>query len=109
MKKTPKGTDIIKPEDRLMAMGQFLLYTTEDGKKRIEVRLEDETLWLNQIGLAELFQTTVPNINIHLKNIYGEGELSEEGTIKEYLIVRQEGELYDKLKGRQNGSNLYFA
>jgi hypothetical protein len=68
-----------------------MLYTTEDGQKRIEVRLEDETVWLTQIGMSELFQTTVANINTHLKNIYAEGELSVAATIKEYLIVRQEG------------------
>jgi hypothetical protein len=68
-----------------------MLYPTEDGQKRIEVRLEDETVWLTQIGMSELFQTTVANINTHLKNIYAEGELSVAATIKEYLIVRQEG------------------
>jgi hypothetical protein len=76
---------------QLSAQGQFMLYTTEDGQKRIEVRLEDETVWLTQIGMSELFQTTVANINTHLKNIYAEGELSVAATIKEYLIVRQEG------------------
>jgi hypothetical protein len=75
----------------LPAQSQFLLYTTEDGQKRIEVRLENENVWLAQIGMSELFQTTVANINTHLKNIYAEGELSEAATIKEYLIVRQEG------------------
>jgi hypothetical protein len=71
--------------------GGILIYQTEDGRTRIECRFEGENIWLSQVGLAELFQTTVANINIHLKNIYEQGELSEPGTVKEYLIVRQEG------------------
>jgi len=73
------------------AKGELLLYQTEDGQTRLEIRLQDETVWMSQQMLAELFQTTVANINIHLKNVYEEGELSEAATIKDYLIVRQEG------------------
>ena len=69
----------------------IILYQTEDGRTRIQCRFEGETIWLTQIQLAELFQTTVPNINLHLKTIYAEGELSEAATIKDYLIVRSEG------------------
>ena len=69
----------------------ILLYQTEDGRTRIQCRLENETIWLTQIQLAELFQTSVPNINLHLKAIYAEGDLTEEATIKSYLIVRSEG------------------
>ena len=86
-----KDTNEAESGAQLPARSQFLLYTTENGQKRIEVRLDNETVWLTQIGMAELFQTTVANINIHLKNIYAEGELFEPVTIKEYLIVRQEG------------------
>jgi hypothetical protein len=71
--------------------GQILIYQSEGGQTKIEVRLERETLWLNQAALAKLYQTTIPNINIHIKNIYDEGELSEEATIKDYLIVQTEG------------------
>jgi len=71
--------------------GQILIYQTEGGQTKIEVRLEGETLWLNQAGLAKLYQTTTPNINIHIKNIYDEEELSEEATVKDYLIVQTEG------------------
>ncbi|MDQ7838147.1 MAG: virulence RhuM family protein [Thermodesulfobacteriota bacterium] len=71
--------------------GEIIVYQAEDGGNRIRVLLEGETVWLTQALIAELFQTTVPNVNIHLKNIYAEGELAEESTIKEYLIVRQEG------------------
>ncbi|MDD2270697.1 MAG: virulence RhuM family protein [Desulfuromonadaceae bacterium] len=76
--------------DNLPVAGEFLVYE-EGGRIKINVRLEDETVWLTQAGLAELFQTTVANINIHLKNIFAEGELSEAATIKDYLIVRSEG------------------
>jgi len=69
----------------------LILYKTEDGRTRIECRFEAETLWLTQVQIAELFQTSVPNINLHLKAIYAEGELSEAATIKPYLIVRTEG------------------
>jgi hypothetical protein len=69
----------------------IILYQTEDGSTRIECRFKDETLWLTQLQIAELFQTSIPNINLHLKGIYEEGELTEQATIKNYLIVRTEG------------------
>jgi hypothetical protein len=69
----------------------FLLYQTEDGQTRVQCRLEDETLWLTQAQMAELFQKDVRTINEHLKNIYEEGEQSEEATIREFRIVRNEG------------------
>lgn len=74
-----------------MPNSELILYTTEDGGVSVRLRAEDGTVWLSQIDMAELFQTTVPNINQHIKGIYSEGELSSEATIKNYLIVRQEG------------------
>ncbi len=71
--------------------GEFILYQTEDGRTRIECRFESNTLWLSQVLMADLFQTTVPNINVHIKNILAEGELTEAATIKDHLIVRSEG------------------
>ena len=73
------------------ATGQFLVYQTEDGQLKIDVRLEGETAWLTQAHMAELFQTTVPNVSMHLRNVYAEGELQAAATIKEFLTVRQEG------------------
>ncbi len=70
---------------------EILLYTSPDGKVQLDVQLQDETLWMTQQMMAELFQTTVPNINTHIKNILQEAELQEKGTIKECLIVRTEG------------------
>jgi hypothetical protein len=71
--------------------GQFLVYAAEDGQVKIDVRLQGETAWLTQAHMADLFQTTVPNISMHLRNVFAEGELRPEATIQEFLIVRQEG------------------
>lgn len=71
--------------------GELILYQTEDGRTRIECRFEDETIWLTQKLMAELFQTSPQNITMHLKAIYAEGELAEEATCKEFLQVRTEG------------------
>lgn len=71
--------------------GEIILYQTEDGQTRIECRFENENIWLSQALMAELFKTTIPNINFHIRNILAEGELHEPATIKDYLIVRQEG------------------
>jgi hypothetical protein len=71
--------------------GQFLVYQTEDGKLKIDVRFEGETVWLTQQHMAELFQTTQQNVSLHLQNIYAEGGLQPEATHKESLSVRQEG------------------
>jgi hypothetical protein len=70
----------------------ILMYQTEDGRTRLDVRIEDETVWLTQAALAELYQTSVPNINAHIKNILEEQELAESATIKNYLIVQIEGQ-----------------
>ncbi|OIP85101.1 MAG: hydroxyacid dehydrogenase [Porphyromonadaceae bacterium CG2_30_38_12] len=82
-------------------LSEILLYQTANGETKIDVRLEDETVWLNQKQMADLFQTTVPNINMHLKNIFDEGELDPISTIKNSLIVRLEG-------NRQVNRNIDF-
>jgi hypothetical protein len=82
---------VTNDESDLTAPAAFLLYQTEDGGTRIACRLEDETLWLSQAQMAELFKTTPQNITLHLKAIYEEGEQSEAATCKEYLQVRSEG------------------
>ena len=71
---------------------QILIYRSEAGETKIEVRLQDETVWLTQRGMAELFQTSVPNINLHLSNIFEESELDSGATIKDFLIVQKEGD-----------------
>lgn len=82
----------------------FLLYTSPDGDIRIDVRLEDETIWLTQKLIADLFQTTPQNITIHLKNIYEEGELEEKATCKDFLQVQIEGNR--QIKRKQKFYNL---
>jgi len=72
-------------------LGQFLVYPTEDGRVKIDVRLQGETVWLTQSQMAELFQTTQQNISLHLQNVFQEGELDREATHKEFLLVRREG------------------
>ncbi len=79
-----------RPNDELPA-SEIMLYQTEDGATRLSVRLEDETVWLTQAAMAELFQTTPQNVTIHVKSIYEEGELEAEATCKDYLQVRSEG------------------
>ncbi|MEZ6129050.1 MAG: virulence RhuM family protein [Planctomycetaceae bacterium] len=80
-----------EPKSDEDASGNFLIYDAPDGSTRIDVRIQDETVWLSQKAMAELFQTSVPNINQHLSTIFAEGELTPEATIKKYLIVRTEG------------------
>ncbi len=69
---------------------EIIIYQNPNGNIKIDVRLEEETVWLTQKLMAELFQTTVPNINMHLKSIYEDGELEEKATIKDFLIVQKE-------------------
>ena len=70
---------------------EIIIYQTQDGQTKIDVRLENETVWLTQNQMAELFQTTKQNVSLHIKNIFEEGELSENSTVKDYLTVQQEG------------------
>jgi hypothetical protein len=70
---------------------EIILYQTEDNRTRIEVRLEDETVWLTQRQLAELFQKDVRTINEHIQNIFEEGELQRGATIRKFRIVQAEG------------------
>ena len=81
------------PEDAL-TVGEILLYQTEDGLSRIEVRLEDETVWLTQSLMAELFQTTKQNISLHIRNIFDEQELPEDSVVKDSLTTAADGKNY---------------
>jgi len=69
----------------------FLFYVAEDGRTRVQVRVQGETVWMTQKGLSELYQSSIPNINQHIKSIYEDDELLPEATIKKYLIVQTEG------------------
>ena len=72
-------------------LGQFILFETDEGQTKVECRFETETLWLTQNLIAELYQKSVPTINEHLSNIYNEGELEQNATIRNFRIVRKEG------------------
>jgi len=70
---------------------KIVIYQTDDGRTQIDVRLEEETVWLSQAQMVELFQTTKQNVSLHLGNVYKEGELEKEATVKKYLTVQSEG------------------
>lgn len=70
---------------------QIILYQTEDGRTKIEVRMENDTVWLSQAQMAELFQTTKQNISLHIRNAVQEGEVDPVTTVKDYLTVQKEG------------------
>lgn len=72
-----------------LPQGQILIY--RDGASRLKVRVEGQTVWLSQRLMAELFQVSVPTVNEHLSNVYEEGELDPEATIRKFRIVRSEG------------------
>jgi hypothetical protein len=79
-------------EDKLTPTGgEILIYQTDDGEVKLDVRLESETLWLTQSDMAKLFQCSADNISLHLKNLYNEGELSQSATTEDFSVVRQEG------------------
>ena len=69
----------------------IVIYQLEDGKTKIDVKLEDETVWLSQQQMADLYDTTKQNISLHIKNIFDEEELIENSTVKEFLTVQKEG------------------
>ena len=71
--------------------GKILIYQNEKGDTKIDVYFEEDTVWMTQRSIAELYQTTPQNITAHIKNIYSDGELDEAATCKSYLQVRSEG------------------
>ena len=73
---------------------EILIYQTEDGRTRIDVRLEAETVWLSQAAMTELYQTTKQNVSLHLKNIFSDGELTKERVVKDYLTTAADGKSY---------------
>ena len=73
---------------------EIILYQTEDNRTRIEVRLENETVWLTQAQMAELFQTSVPNVSMHIRNVLKEGELQADSVVKDFLTTAVDGKNY---------------
>ncbi len=76
---------------------EFLIFTAQSGEKSIEVRYEDETIWLTQKLMASLFDVTVPTVNEHLKNIFASGEVIEESVIRKFLTTASDGKQYNVL------------
>lgn len=74
--------------------GQFIVYKTEDGLLKIDVRFEGETVWLTQQHIAELFQTTKQNVGQHLKSIFAEGELAQTSVVKDSFTTAADGKNY---------------
>lgn len=74
-----------------METGEIILYQPNDSSTKLEVHIEEETVWLTQAQMVELFSSTKQNISLHINNIYKEGELSPDSTVKEYLTVQTEG------------------
>ncbi len=81
--------------DSLPPEGEFLLYNTEDGITRLEVRLMGDTVWLNQLQLAELFQTTKQNTGLHIRNLFSEGELLPDSVVKDFFTTAADGKRYN--------------
>jgi hypothetical protein len=81
-------------EKGLQTTSQILIYQAEDGQTKIEVQLQDETVWLTQRHMAELFQTSKQNIGQHLKNIFEEGELEESSVVKKFFTTAADGKRY---------------
>ncbi len=75
-------------------MNELILYQTEDGLTRVQLKAQDDSVWLSQLEIAELFATSVPNCNIHIRNILKEGELSKDSVIKDSLITAADGKNY---------------
>jgi len=79
-----------EPENK----SDIILYQTDDRLTRIEVRLQGETVWLTQGQMAELFQTSVPNVSMHIRNVFGEGELQAGSVVKDFLTTAVDGKNY---------------
>jgi hypothetical protein len=91
------------------AHSEILIYQSPDGKTRIDVTLADDTVWLSQSQMAELFQTTKQNVSLHVKNIFEEGELAAQSTVKESLTVQIEGSRSVQRRFRTNSIGRFMV
>ena len=73
-------------------MSDLILYTTDDGRSQIKLRARDQTVWLSQREMAQLFDVSTDNVGLHLKNIFADGEMKQEATTEESSVVQIEGE-----------------
>jgi len=90
-------------------MSDLILYSSEDGQTRLHLRVEGQSVWLSQLEIAELFQTTKQNVSLHAKNIFEDGELGAEATVKESLTVQVEGQRQVKRKLTHYNLDLILA
>ena len=74
--------------------GEVIIYQTEDGLTKIDVTMQDETVWLSQADMSKLFQTTKQNVSLHINNIFKDGELDSASVVKEYLTTGTDGKNY---------------
>ncbi len=111
MSKKPvqKNDHIEEKLDMVQASPEFLLYETDDGRTRVECRFVDDTLWLPQALMADLFQTSKQNISLHVKNVLAEGELQSAATVKEYLTVQTEGARQVRRKVQLHNLDMILA
>jgi prophage maintenance system killer protein len=92
-----------------MENNQIIIYQTPDGQTAIDVTLEQDTVWLTQNQMVDLFQSSKQNISLHINNIFNEGELNKESTVKESLIVQQEGKRTVKRKVEQYSLDIIIS
>ena len=79
--------------------GEIAVYETPDGEVRVDVRLGQETVWLTQRQMAQVFDTTPENVQMHLRNVFSSGELEAEATTKDFLVVQTEGQGGSQMTG----------
>ncbi|GHC62225.1 virulence RhuM family protein [Roseibacillus persicicus] len=82
-------------EPEMSPTGEFLLYTTEEGKSRVECRFENETIWLSQALMGELYERSKKTISEHLKNLFEEGELEADSVFRSFRTTAADGKSYD--------------
>jgi hypothetical protein len=87
---------------------EIVLYQAADGKTRLEVQFQGETAWLSQAQMAELFQTTIPNVSMHLRNVFAEGELQADSVIQEFLTNAADGNSQGMIVGSPGGKPSVF-
>lgn len=75
-------------------MTELIIYTSDDGQTRLQLRVETDSIWLSQMEIAELFQTTKQNVSLHAKNIFADGELRQDSVVKESLTTATDGKNY---------------
>lgn len=78
-------------------MNNMIIYTSKDGNIKVDVNILDESIWMNQDTIANLYDTTKNNISIHMKNIFEEGELDKESVVKKFLTTASDGKKYNVL------------